>query len=125
MFSVKGNTWQRIGRIPELYDKIDVNENLEFRVFKDDKTLAYVKEPVAKTISDLISEMNRAIASYHAEFVYDGENFEYEYEGPGGILIKFLSDCLEYPQTPGFNTAMKYSRPYLILILESLRILLT
>jgi len=71
-----------------------VNENLEFTVFKDDKTLAYVKEPVAKTISDLISEMNRAIASYHAEFVYDGENFEYEYERPGGILIK-LSPFLE------------------------------
>jgi len=50
---------------------------MDFTLYNDTSVTVEVGEPEAKTVSDLISEMNRAVLAHNVFFVYDGSDFSF------------------------------------------------
>ena len=89
-----------------LYDSIDVTLKMNFSIVKEDKESVTVQEPTIKSVSDLISEMNKSLIKYKVVFEYDAVNFTYEDSGRGGtivILSEFLASLLGIPKGTQFK----------------------
>jgi len=66
-----------------LFDLIDVTIRMDFTLFNDKTAIVLVQEPEVKTVSDLISEMNKALTTHNIFFIYDGSNFIFNDENEG------------------------------------------
>ena len=96
-----------------LYDQIDVTDRMNFTMFKDFENKVKVSEPEVKTVSDLISEMNKSVSSHQCYFIYDGKLFSFEDDNKGktGLRVKispFLSNLFNIPVNTWFHGKMSF-----------------
>jgi len=80
--------------VEELYANIPNTERMRFVVFQETISYVVVKEPSIKSVTGLISEINKSLADKDISFHYDGNSISYEDDSDKNAFIN-LSSFLE------------------------------